>query len=63
MCLSKAYIAKNGENQLLIENVSSVRLEDGRILLNTLFGEHEEIKAEIKEIDFMTHRILLEEAV
>ena len=63
MCLSKAYIAKNGENQLLIENVSSVRLEDGRILLSTLFGEQEEVKADIKEIDFMTHRILLEETV
>ena len=63
MCLSKAYLTRDGENQLLIENVSSVRLEDGRILLNTLFGEQEEIKADIKEIDFMTHQILLEETV
>jgi predicted RNA-binding protein len=63
MCLSKAYIARNGEKKLLIENVSSVRLEDNRVLLSTLFGEQEKVKADIKEIDFMTHSILLEEVI
>ena len=61
MCLSKAYIDKKGEKQLIMEDVSSVRVGNDRILLSTLFGEREEIKADIKEIDFMTHSILLEE--
>jgi predicted RNA-binding protein len=63
MCLSKAYLNKNGERQLIMEDVSSVKTEDDRILLSTLFGEKEEVKAGIKEIDFMTHSILLEEIV
>ena len=63
MCLSKAYLDKNGERQLIMEDVSSVRMEEDRILLSTLFGEQEKVKAEIKEIDFMTHSILLEETV
>ena len=63
MCLSKAYLNKNGEKQLVMEDVSSVRIENDRVLLSTLFGEKEEVKAGIKEIDFMTHSILLEETV
>ena len=63
MCLSKAFIDKNGERQLVLEDVSSVRIEDDRVLLSTLFGEKEEVKAGIKEIDFMNHSILLEETV
>ena len=60
MCLSKAYLDKNGERQLIMEDVSSVRIENDRVLLSTLFGEQEKVTAEIKEIDFMTHSILLE---
>ncbi|HEY94782.1 MAG TPA: CooT family nickel-binding protein [Dehalococcoidia bacterium] len=63
MCLSKAYLVKNGERQLVLEEVSSVRLDDNRIILSTLFGEQKEVKAGIKEIDFMTHHILLEEVI
>lgn len=63
MCLSKAYLDKNGEKQLIMEDVSSVRMEDDTVFLSTLFGEKEEVKAGIKEIDFMTHSILLEETV
>lgn len=63
MCLSKAYLDRNGEKQLIMEDVSSVRVGDDKVLLSTLFGEKEELKAEIKEIDFMTHKILLEETV
>ena len=63
MCLSKAYLNNNGERQLIMDDVSSVRMEEDIILLSTLFGEQEKVKAEIKEIDFMTHSILLEETV
>jgi predicted RNA-binding protein len=63
MCLSKAYLTRNGEKELIMEDVSSVRVGDDRVLLSTLFGDREEVKAEIKEIDFMTHSILLEETV
>lgn len=63
MCLSKAYLEKNGERQLVLEEVSSVRFEGDIILLSTLVGEKKEVKAELKEIDFMTHNILLEETV
>ena len=60
MCLSKAYIDKNGKRELLIEEVVSLEVTDERLLLKTLFGEQKEIGANIKQIDFMTHSIFLE---
>ena len=60
MCLSKAYVDRNGRRELLIEEVASVKFEGARVLLRTLFGEEKEVGASIKEIDFLTHSIFLE---
>lgn len=61
MCLSKVYLKKNGEQELLLEEVASVKFEDNKLFLRTLFGEQKEVNAGIKEIDLMKHSILLEE--
>ena len=60
MCLSKAYIDRNGKRELLMEEVASVEIEDKKLLLKTLFGEQKEIEANIRQIDFLTHSIFLE---
>jgi len=60
MCLSKAYVRRNGERQLLMEEIASVDIDGDRLLFKTLFGERKEIGANIRKIDFMTHSILLE---
>jgi predicted RNA-binding protein len=61
MCLSKAYFEKNGDRELLLEEIASVEIEDDRLLFKTLFGEQKEVQAGIKQIDFMTHSIVLEQ--
>jgi len=61
MCLSKAYVEKNGGRELLMEEVASIDFKGDRLQLKTLFGEEKEISGSIKRIDFMTHNILLEE--
>ena len=60
MCLSKAYVDRNGKRELLMEEVVSLEVADGRLLLKTLFGERKEMGANIKQIDFLTHSIILE---
>ena len=60
MCLSKAYIENNGEKKLLAEEVASVEVKGNKILLKTLFGEKKEVEASIKNIDFLTHNIVME---
>ena len=60
MCLSKAYIENNGEKKLLAEEVASVEVKGNQILLKTLFGEKKEIEASIREINFVSNSIILE---
>ena len=60
MCLSKAYVTKNGGSELLLEEVASLTIEDGSLLLKTLFGEEKEVPAKVRKVDFMTHSIFLE---
>jgi len=59
MCLAKAYL--DGEKrEMLVGEVASLRVEDGRVLLKTLFGEQQEVAAVLKEVDFVSSCIVLE---
>ena len=60
MCLAKVYDAGNGEKELLLADIASLKVEDGKLLVTTLFGEQREMAANIKEIDFMASSITLE---
>ena len=60
MCLSKAYMDRNGTKELLMQEIASVEVSDGKLLLRTIFGEREEIKASIKQVDFVNSSIILE---
>ena len=60
MCLAKAYVAGDGDKELLLGDIASLRVEEGKILMTTLFGEQQEIEAGIKEIDFMSSSVILE---
>ena len=60
MCLSKAYVSRNGEEELVMEEIASLKIEGEKLLLHTLFGEQKEIRANIRQIDFLTHSIFLE---
>ncbi len=61
MCLSKAYVEKNGSRELLMEEVASIEFKDDKLQLKTLFGEEKEIPGSITRIDFMTHNVYLQE--
>jgi predicted RNA-binding protein len=62
MCLSKAYVGRDGEMELFFEEVASLRIEKGKVLLKTLFGEQMQMRANIKEIDFLDGKIILEKS-
>ena len=63
MCLSKVYNKRNGDLELLLEEVASVEIGRDRLTFKTLFGEQKEMEGNIKQIDFLTHSILLESPV
>ena len=60
MCLSKAYIEKDNKKEFLMNDITSVKVEDGKVILKSLFGEKKEIVAAIREIDFTASLLRLE---
>jgi predicted RNA-binding protein len=62
MCESNAYLIKDDEEELLLEDVARIKPEeDGTLSLVSILGERKTLKGTIVEIDLMAHRILLSE--
>ena len=62
MCESNVYISRSGQEELLMEKVDRIIPgEDDNIFLENIFGERRVIKARIKEMELVHHRIILEE--
>lgn len=61
MCEANAYLIRDGEEKLIMENVDTLRPEKNGIYLQDIFGGQRTIKARIKEMNLVDHRILLEE--
>ncbi|MGE5381448.1 MAG: CooT family nickel-binding protein, partial [Methylocystaceae bacterium] len=63
MCESNVYLLKSGREELLMEKVDRlIPGEDGTIFLENVFGERRSVKAQIKEMELVRHRIVLSEA-
>jgi predicted RNA-binding protein len=60
MCESKVYLITEEGEQLVLEDVTSLQPEEDGYRLVNLFGERTHVRARIKEIDLLKHRILLE---
>lgn len=61
MCEANAYLVQNGKEELLMESVDVVRPEEEGIYLQDIFGGQRTVKAKIKQMNLVDHRILLEE--
>jgi predicted RNA-binding protein len=62
MCEANAYLLKEGKEELVLEDISILRPEKDELYLQNIFGEQKRIKARIKEMNLIDHRILLEES-
>ena len=60
MCEANAYLIEGGEETLVMENIDILRTEGNGIYLQDIFGGQRTIKARIKEMNLVDHRILLE---
>ncbi len=62
MCESNVYLNRGGQEELLMESVDRIiPAEDGSIFLESIFGERKVVKARIREMELVHHRIILEE--
>ena len=64
MCESNAYLVnEDGAEELILENVDRVIPQsDGEIILEDIFGKQRTVKARIKELALVEHRIILVKA-
>jgi predicted RNA-binding protein len=60
MCDTNAYVYKDGNEELYLENVDLIRPEEQKVYLRSLFGEEKLFEGKIKEISLMKHKIVLE---
>ncbi len=63
MCEANVYLssAEEGKEELLMEAVNILRPDKDGVYLQSLFGEQKVVKAHIKEMRLLDHRIILEE--
>jgi len=61
MCEANAYLLKEGKEELILEDLVLLRPEGTELYLQNIFGEQKRIRAHIKELNLVDHRVILEE--
>ena len=62
MCEANAYILRNEKEELVLKSVDVVEPQDnGKFLLVDIFGSQKMIKAKLKRMNLVDHRIVFEE--
>ena len=60
MCESSAYILKDGKEELVLESVDLLENKEGEIMLINMFGEQKTVKAKVKALSLVEHKIVME---
>ena len=60
MCEAHAFLLKDGQEELVLENVDIVDIEEDTIRLENIFGEQKILKAKFKAYFNGERKILLE---
>lgn len=62
MCEANVYLLdKQGKERLILESVDKVIPGEDGIFLQNIFNQRKVVKAKIKEMELVNHRIVLEE--
>jgi predicted RNA-binding protein len=60
MCESSAYILKDGNEELVLENVDFLQNDNDQVRMINLFGEEKTIRARVKMLSLVDHKIILQ---
>lgn len=60
MCEAHAFLLKDGEEEMVLENVDLVELEDDVVSLVNIFGEQKTLKARLKLYNNSERKIVFE---
>ena len=60
MCEASAFLVKDNQEQMILESVDSFECDGDQIRLVNIFGEEKRLKARIKGLSLVDHKIILE---
>jgi predicted RNA-binding protein len=60
MCEANAYLLKDGKEELVLEAVDVLENEGEQVRVANIFGEQKILKAKIRSMSLVNHKILLE---
>jgi predicted RNA-binding protein len=60
MCESTAYIIKDGREEPVLESVDLLEESGENVRLTNLFGEEKTLRAKVKTLSLVDHKIILE---
>lgn len=60
MCEANAYLINGDQEELVLERVDKLTPSEEGILLENIFGQKKMLKARIKEMALVDHKIILE---
>ncbi len=61
MCEAAAYILKNGQEELLLQDVDLIEPDGENLRIVSIFGEQKIIKASILSLNLVNHKVILVE--
>ncbi len=59
MCQTTAYVLEGDREVVLLQDVISIKPQEGSLHMVNLFGEEKIITGRIKQIDLLAHKILI----
>ncbi|MBC8458874.1 MAG: CooT family nickel-binding protein [Deltaproteobacteria bacterium] len=60
MCESSAYVLKDGKEELVLESIDLLENKKGEVILINMFGEQKTVKAKVKALSLVEHKIIME---
>jgi predicted RNA-binding protein len=60
MCESNVYILRDGKEDLILENVDFLENDKDQVRMIDLFGEEIKIRAKVRTLSLVDHKIILE---
>jgi predicted RNA-binding protein len=59
MCQTTVYLIEDGKEIPLLQDVVNIIPDGGRVRIVNLFGEEKVVEGRIKQIDLLTHKIII----
>ena len=60
MCESSVFVLKDGKETLFMEGVDIIKSDPDGLHLQSILGDSKKLKARIKELRLMEHKIIVE---